>query len=459
MQDRNIKGDIVRRTATISQEYMQRAKCLTHLHQSTLRLKRISQIELEEKRKIEDKDMQLITKVSANDECCACLYKMLGLEESQQNGESHLSDVTITMFGQLKIPQLVSFIIVRNESFTIKSRLPKKGKLADAIAGENNLIKIAFDSRCMPNYIKSELHSSPVPPPRRVTTEIATPTIYNPITPVIPPSAYLKNDAWVKRILKLFDPDEKQLRLTIDDTMMDLADILIVKLRTRLTDHINTRIDDEKKREHWSMKWANLNLPPVAAYMTLCGHIKNNIICTDANQSLLCSPKHFLIASNNEALLSGCYLYYDRNNECWIRSGKVVGRSFADRDEEHRRMATKSSDSSKFYLRYPSKNSTRQSQGRNGYFENLSQMIACGFKYGDSGVIDVCREDVGDGGILCLSRADKDHIIGVNFRGRSADQKFLEMVSYQFELVYDLCIGRLDNVSGNPGFEGCLGIF
>ena len=86
-------------------------------------------------------------------------------------------------------------------------------------------------------------------------------------------------------------------------------------------------------------------------------------------------------------------------------------------------------------------------------------MIACGFKYDDSGVIGVCKEDVGDGGISCLSNADKKYIIGVNFRGRSADQKFLEMVSYQFELVYDLCIGRLDNVSGNPGFEGCLGIF
>ena len=65
-------------------------------------------------------------------------------------------------------------------------------------------------------------------------------------------------------------------------------------------------------------------------------------------------------------------------------------------------------------------------------------MIACDFKYNDSGVVEICKEDVGDGGILCLSQADKTHIIGVNFRGRSADQKFLEMVSYQFELAYDL---------------------
>lgn len=41
-QDCNIKGDIVRRTATISQKYMQMAKCLTHRHQITLQLNRIS---------------------------------------------------------------------------------------------------------------------------------------------------------------------------------------------------------------------------------------------------------------------------------------------------------------------------------------------------------------------------------------------------------------------------------
>ena len=37
--------------------------------------------------------------------------------------------------------------------------------------------------------------------------------------------------------------------------------------------------------------------------------------------------------------------------------------------------------------------------------------------------------------------------------------QFFEMVAYQFELVCDLCNGRLDNVNGNPGFEGYLRIF
>ena len=101
----------------------------------------------------------------------------------------------------------------------------------------------------MSDFVKSDLKSNSIPtttPPVIVTKNIATPTIYNPITPVIPPSAYLKNDAWIKRIYKIFDPDEKQLRLTIDDTMLNLADTLIKKLDTRLTDHINTRITNEK---------------------------------------------------------------------------------------------------------------------------------------------------------------------------------------------------------------------
>ena len=60
---------------------------------------------------------------------------------------------------------------------------------------------------------------------------------------------------------------------------------------------------------------------------------------------------------------------------------------------------------------------------------------------------------------LCLSQFNTDIIMGVNFCGRSTDAKYLEIVVYQFELVYNLCIGRLYNVSGTPGFEGCLEIF
>ena len=87
-------------------------------------------------------------------------------------------------------------------------------------------------------------------------------------------------------------------------------------------------------------------------------------------------------------------------------------------------MANQSSNSSNFYLPHPSKNSAGQSKGRNGYFENLLQMIGYGFECEDNGVIDVCKDNMDDGGILCLSKSDKDSIMGVNFRGISPDAIF-----------------------------------
>lgn len=50
-------------------------------------------------------------------------------------------------------------------------------------------------------------------------------------------------------------------------------------------------------------------------------------------------------------------------------------------------------------------------------------------------MIDVFKVDVGDGGILSLSHFDQDSIVGVNFCRTAPDVKFLEIVSYQFELV------------------------
>lgn len=59
---------------------MERAKYLSHQHQITLRLNRISQIEVKEERKLDDKDTQVLSKVVANDKCCVCLRIMLGLQ-------------------------------------------------------------------------------------------------------------------------------------------------------------------------------------------------------------------------------------------------------------------------------------------------------------------------------------------------------------------------------------------
>ena len=58
---------------------------------------------------------------------------------------------------QLNLPPkivLEYFIIVCNKENQVKSKLPKKEKLESAINGKHNLIKLAFDSKLMENFIK-----------------------------------------------------------------------------------------------------------------------------------------------------------------------------------------------------------------------------------------------------------------------------------------------------------------
>ena len=63
-------------------------------------------------------------------------------------------------FSKLLNADLESFILVCNQDNQVKSKLPKKGKLEDAMTGENNLIKLAFDSRLMENFVKQNFRST-----------------------------------------------------------------------------------------------------------------------------------------------------------------------------------------------------------------------------------------------------------------------------------------------------------
>ena len=46
----------------------------------------------------------------------------------------------------------------------------------------------------------------------------------------------------------------------------------------------------------------------------------------------------------------------------------------------------------------------------------------------------------------------------MNFRGRRPDKNILDMIAYQFEIVYNLDICPMDNASESAGFETCFGV-
>ena len=54
------------------------------------------------------------------------------------------------------MPLLKSFILAQNKD-TSKTHLPKREKPADAILGENNLIKLTHDFKAKPNLLHEEL--------------------------------------------------------------------------------------------------------------------------------------------------------------------------------------------------------------------------------------------------------------------------------------------------------------
>ena len=63
-------------------------------------------------------------------------------------------------FLKLINPDLESVIVVRNKENQVKSKLPEKVKLECAINGQDNLIKLAFDSKLIDNFIKKDFLST-----------------------------------------------------------------------------------------------------------------------------------------------------------------------------------------------------------------------------------------------------------------------------------------------------------
>ena len=171
---------------------------------------------------------------------------------------------------------------------------------------------------------------------------------------------------------------------------------------------------------------------------------------------------NYIKVSEEDVNKHGAYLYYDSNDEKWIRSGKVTGRSFATRDHEHKKKASAKFLSSKFYRRYPSQNrhtTSGSTAGRKGNFENLVQYIALGFEIGNDQVEKLITATEGDN-IFAFDDTDIKNIKKLNSRGRLTwEAKAIDMIAYLIELAFDVGISVIDNVSENPGFEGCHGVW
>ena len=147
--DRDILGKVVRRTATISQEPRQRAKILTHYHQNAQREARQLEKNVDKIRKVAITKEKLLSKMKSNENCEKKLCEIM--KTDTYNGNNAL----IEHFAIPSVPLLEAFIMARNLDLN-KSKLPKKGKLSDAEAGNYTLIKLAFEHRYKRNLFLDE---------------------------------------------------------------------------------------------------------------------------------------------------------------------------------------------------------------------------------------------------------------------------------------------------------------
>ena len=78
---------------------------------------------------------------------------------------------------------------------------------------------------------------------------------------------------------------------------------------------------------------------------------------------------------------------------------------FYVRHKKHHKNSKCNTHQSKFYSRYPSKESKQsESRSRKGLFAGLVPFIACGFNPSDKNVL---TKDVDEGGVLFISKLDK----------------------------------------------------
>lgn len=385
-------------------------------------------------------------------------------------------------------------------------KMPNRGKLADAERGEQNLIRVAYDLRDEPVVLCLPTEAPPtaaavVPVAPRVVPvrHVGTRGEEQPSA-----SMFLADPAWTAHFDATFSG-----AVSVSSCGTD-ADDLAAALRQRLAQHIEGKIADPTKRQSWVWDFVRDNVSRMAAMVVRCNHVKTDVACQRPSDSLLpADVTHFrritlgtagaaaggtrtivrapsryagggrlrepsargraatrraaqVGAATVVAELEGAYLFFDKQRATFVRSGKVSGRPFPERLAEHAKgaaLSTSVSQGSKFYRSYPTRAGAAEVEatqgnapaGRRGYFDDLVATVALGYKSSDGlAVVEhfVWADDV----TPCIAR--------LNFRGaQGLPEKKMHCVGYLIELIYGLLLAPDADVSINPGFEVCLGIF
>ena len=240
-----------------------------------------------------------------------------------------------------------------------------------------------------------------------------------------------------------------------DETVNLFSGILLKCLKY----HLILRIESESKRDHWCWHWFEENIKRISHILLFFNYIKKDLICADSRTCLLNNPAVFVETTlETTKNIQGVYIHRDVKNEIWIRSGKVINRSMSKRIAEHTAGANNVKEGSRLYTAYPNKNNPIISHTlRSGYLHDLLIYVGIGFPIDNE---NINKKLTSRNGIFSWT-TEIECKLGISKMcgNPSHETKKLHMVGYLIELAFNLYIPNHNNISTNPGFEGCHGCF
>ena len=153
-----------------------------------------------------------------------------------------------------------------------------------------------------------------------------------------------------------------------------------------------------------------------------------------------------------DSILEGVYILFDAVNHIWIRSGKESPTTIANRFYiGHKKEARTSSKD--LYGKYLTEDNQNIREGfRQGYFKSLLLCFAFAFERENvTHLVDTSADRIFEWDVTTMNAINKWNVTG------TTKEKQLVLVSYLFELVYELMIAPGYNMSISDGFKSCHG--
>lgn len=490
-KDRDEKGIVVERTATIRNEWRQRAKIVSHEEQRKLRREEddaaAQQAAVDHAREREDRkairnlavlaELKLIAELGdawksrSNGDIAGALEK-----RDPNNPSKHL-------FSASEVEALVK-VRCWNSCKMTRSRPRIASRKGDAAKAKECLRLRPGGNGAAPlgqNFCTiyqvllyrndawklAELpEEAPTPTAGRRAAERRHPVVIDVVTEEDEklPSAFLEDDAFIDAVEKgdLLGADFVNAEVT--DELKENADALLVLLKNRLCWRKTMRLQPEK-RDQWPIKGFETNLAALAAIDVKGGRVVDDLKSSDDETCYLRDPlvANFLeVKEGNATAVHGNYNRFDSRRRRFVRSGfeydEESNRDLVVRVEEHKEAAKLRRDSDKkkpHYRLFPHKESAHlvPNVERKGYSHDLESFVGIGFKNESSGTL---TSDAGDGGLFVWDDEVVKGLEAASDGCTTLESKKRKLVAYWFELLDDLKIPLKYNVSESFGMETYL---